>query len=99
MTYCDLFEPLSAQSETLYFKRDSHWNNKGALLAYNEVLNALGKEHNDFSNATVTRRKDFVGDLSKMLYPGGGEAEYNDYYGAERFYAYYSPTPNPSRTR
>ena len=98
MKYCNLFEPLSAQSETLYFKRDSHWDNKGALLAYNEVLNTLGKEHNDFSNATVTRRKDFVGDLSKMLYPASEEAEYNEYYGAEDFYSYTTDTKSVEDT-
>ena len=98
IAYCDLFAPLSSQSETLYFRRDSHWNNKGALLAYNEVMNALGKEHDDYSAAEVTRKKDFVGDLSKMVYPRGGEAEYNYYYGAENAYGYVTDTQSVEDT-
>ena len=98
IAYCDLFAPLSSQSETLYFRRDSHWNNKGALLAYNEVMNALGKEHDNYSAAEVTRKKDFVGDLSKMVYPRGGEAEYNYYYGAENAYGYVTDTQSVEDT-
>ena len=92
VNYCNLFEPLSAQSETLYFARDSHWNNKGALLAYNTVLDALNKTHDDYSSAEVTRKKDFTGDLSKMIYPVSSEPEYNYYYGAEDKYSYVTNT-------
>ena len=92
VNYCSLFDPLSAQKETLYFARDSHWNNKGALLAYNTVLDALGKSHDDYSTANVSRKKDFTGDLSKMLYPLSSEPEYNYYYGAEDKYTYTTNT-------
>ena len=90
--YADLFDVLGAQDEVLYFARDSHWNNKGALLAYDTILDALGKAHDDYADADVVRRKDFIGDLSRMIYPSGGEAEYNDYYGAEERYRYTSDT-------
>ena len=90
--YVDLFDLFSQQSEVLYFKRDSHWTNKGALLAYNSVMDALGKAHDDYSTAEVSRRKDFFGDLAKMIYPAGYEKEYNDYYGAEETYTYVTDT-------
>ena len=98
IAYCDLFAPLGERSKTLYFKRDSHWDNTGALLAYNEVTDSLGKEHNDYSGAVVTRRRDFTGDLSKMLYPASEEAEYNTYYGAETYYSYITDTKSVEDT-
>lgn len=90
--YADLFGIFEEQDEVLYFARDSHWNNKGALLAYDRILTALGKVHDDYSTAPVARRKDFVGDLSRMLYPAGAEPEYNYYYGAEERYEYVTDT-------
>ena len=90
--YADLFDLFEEQNEVLYFARDSHWNNKGALLAYDRILTAFGKVHDDYSTAAVTRRKDFVGDLSRMIYPSGAEPEYNDYYGAEERYTYVTDT-------
>lgn len=97
--YADLFGVLSGQDEVLYFARDSHWNNKGALLAYNTILSALNKSHDDYSDASVIRRKDFIGDLSRMLLPSGGEAEYNYYYGAEDRYRYVTDTKSVEDTR
>lgn len=90
--YADLFALFEEQDEVLYFARDSHWNNKGALLAYDGILTALGKEHDDYADAPVTRRKDFIGDLSRMIYPAGAEPEYEWYYGAEDRYTYVTPT-------
>ena len=90
--YYDLFRLFEEQEETLYFKRDSHWNNKGALLAYNELLSALGKQHDDYAAATVERRQDFVGDLDAMVFPAAPSKEYNYDYGAEKRYSYVTPT-------
>lgn len=90
--HCDLFPVFEKQDETLYFARDSHWNNKGALLAYNEILSKLGKPHDDFSSTTSTQREDVVGDLSKMIYPSSSVAELNYYYDAEGTYRYATDT-------
>ena len=98
VNYADLFEAFRKQDETLYFERDSHWNNKGALLAYNTLLDALDKPHDDYSSAEVTRRKDFTGDLSNMLYPVSSEPEYNYYYGAEKNYSYTTDTKSVEDT-
>jgi hypothetical protein len=84
--YVNLYELFKEQDEVLYFERDSHWNNKGALLAYDAILTELGKAHDDYSAAEVSRKKDFAGDLAKMIYPAGDEKEYNDDYGAEDRY-------------
>ncbi len=42
VNYVDLEELFKAQDETLYYKKDSHWNNKGALLVYNELMKKVG---------------------------------------------------------
>ena len=92
INYLDLFSLFEQQDEVLYFERDSHWNNKGALLAYNEIMTSLGKAHDDYSSAETVRKKDFVGDLSNMLYPAWAEPEYNYYYGTEDKYEYVTDT-------
>lgn len=97
--YADLFGLFEEQDEVLYFARDSHWNNKGALLAYNCILDALGKEHDDYANASVTRKKDFVGDLSRMLYPASAEPEYDYDYGARERYTYVTDTASVEDAR
>lgn len=90
--YCDLLTPLKNSDEVLYLEQDSHWNNKGALLAYNEILDTLGKEHNDYSDAQATRTKSFYGDLGKMIYPATQKPEYNFEYDINPTYTYVTPT-------
>lgn len=90
--YCDLFTLFESQDETLYFARDSHWNNKGALLAYNAMLDKLGKEHDDYASKEAVVKEDFVGDLNKMMYPASSDSETNYYYDAEGTYRYATET-------
>ncbi len=92
INYCDLFKVFKNENDILYLKQDSHWNNKGALLAYNSILDSLDKPHNTFEDAQITRTKDFYGDLSKMLYPKTAQPEYNFNYGAENNYTYVTKT-------
>lgn len=92
VNYCNLYSLFENQDEVLYFAHDSHWNNKGALLAYDAILSQLGKSHDDFSTVQSVRKKDFTGDLAKMIYPSGAEPEYNTYYGAEDRYNYITDT-------
>ncbi len=76
----DLFSLFEDEKETLYLKRDSHWNNKGALMVYNAVMDNLNLSHNDYSTTQVIREKKEIGDLNKMLYPVSAEPEWNYYY-------------------
>ena len=75
--YADLFALFREHSEVFYLKRDSHWNNRGALLAYNAMMEELGLEHQDYSDAEVVRRIDEDGDLNRMLYTLYGKKEGN----------------------
>ena len=73
LRYADLAELFRAEDETLYLKRDSHWNNRGALLAYDRMMDTLGLPHEDYQDAAATRGFDQQGDLSRMLYTLYGE--------------------------
>ena len=42
VNYIDLFRVFRQKNEVLYYQLDSHWNNKGASLAYHSIMNALG---------------------------------------------------------
>lgn len=86
IAYVNLFDLFAEQNETLYLKQDSHWNNKGALLVYNEITAALGKAHPDYADVQATRKKDFEGDLAAMLYPASHAKEFNYDYGAQAAY-------------
>lgn len=88
VSYLDLFALFEEQDEVLYQKRDSHWNTKGARLAYDAILDDLGKKHEDFAKAEPTVIKDRNGDLNKMLYSFYGPAEENYDYGLLDSYTY-----------
>ena len=92
INYTDLFSLFESQSETLYLKRDSHWNNKGAMLAYNAIMNTLGREHDDYVTTESLRTKTEYGDLNKMLYPLSAQPEWNYYYQKDYCYKYKTKT-------
>lgn len=92
LNYCDLLTKLKSYDETLYLEQDSHWNNKGALIAYNEILDKLGKTHETYENAAASRSKNFYGDLGNMLYPSTQQPEYNFDFDINQTYSYVTPT-------
>lgn len=72
----------------LYHKKDTHWNNTGALLASDALMSALGKEHNDFSDASYVTEKSWSGDLDRMLWPGKDLKDYQNIYDIDFGYSY-----------
>ena len=80
VNYVDLYKLFKSQKEILYLKRDSHWNNKGAVLAYNAIMDSAKWPHNQYKDAKIQVRKDNIGDLARMLYPEMAEPEENQYY-------------------
>lgn len=62
---------LNNPKVTYYHKKDSHWNNLGAELGYNTIMEAID---DDFipSNLTYTASYFWDGDLEKLLYPKWG---------------------------
>lgn len=92
ITYADLFEVFENEQETLYLKRDSHWNNKGAVLAYNRLLDELTFDHETYETVPAIREKNEYGDLNKMLYPIDFEPEWNYEYQKDDAYTYVTDT-------
>lgn len=88
VSYVDLYEPLAKESEILYHKRDSHWNNKGAAYAADLLMTALDKEHDSYTEESYTVKTDFTGDLDEMLYPLATTAEDEVYYDRQTTFAY-----------
>lgn len=78
--YVDLKSVFQKSDEILYLERDSHWNNKGAVLAYNEIMGKTDLVYETYENIPYETRKDHLGDLTKMLYPLNSELENNQYY-------------------
>lgn len=75
VNYVDLFALFGEQEETLYYARDSHWNEKGAVMVYNALLDVCGKPHETYEEARPVQSEDYFGDLGVMLFPVGGSPE------------------------
>ena len=56
----------------LYHRRDSHWNNRGALLGCGAILDSLGRDHETWADAPYTLENNWRGDLDKLLLPAEG---------------------------
>lgn len=86
--YVDLFSLFEGDDRVLYHKTDSHWNNQGAAMAYDKILQALNKEHEDYQDMSYQTKKDFTGDLEEMLHPGAPKPEEEIYYDKDFSYTY-----------
>ncbi len=67
--YVDLRSALAARNETLYHATDSHWNNRGACIAYNTLLDAVQRPHETYDSTSTHVEAVFRGDLETMLFP------------------------------
>ena len=79
VAYLDLFELIGGADGELYYLRDSHWTNRGAFLAANALLGALGREQLAAGDGDWLARDDWVGDVEAMLHPVGQRAEAAEY--------------------
>lgn len=80
VNYVDLYSKFKSQNETLYLKKDSHWNGKGALLAYNSIMNTTNLPYDKYSKSQEFVDDNYIGDLSSTLYPCFSDKESNPYY-------------------
>ncbi len=77
--YLDIKSVLQKSAEDrsrfIYLKNDSHWNNIGALAAYNALQNNLNNRIKKFDYMPIDESKLYIsqneisGDLTAMLYP------------------------------
>lgn len=87
VAYCDMYSLFMEQDEVLYWHGDSHWNGKGAALAADAMLEALGQQDRFFDGEFVQSEL-HQGDLYVMLYPTGADRE-PEYIPAEGFHFVY----------
>lgn len=88
VSYLDLFALFEDRDEILYLERDSHWNNDGAVMVYNAIMDTLDLEHDTMENVDVSRSRDEIGDLNRMLYPVEQEPEWNTTYLFDQGFGY-----------
>lgn len=72
------------QDRSVYYKHDSHWNNYGAALVYNEIAIVFGLESRDADAYTTVN--DRTGDLHNFVYPASVFLEERIIYPSKRAY-------------
>lgn len=76
----DLKAAFLAEDGVLYHRLDSHWNNLGAALAHDAILDALesgaARLYQPERSIAV---QDYEADLYQMLFPAGGEKDVQYY--------------------
>jgi len=82
--YLNLKTVFEDNSEVLYHKLDTHWNNKGAFLVTSSLLKYL-KLDNVKSYSEPEKKQDWDGDLSKMLFPDMDYKDEQYYYNENEF--------------
>lgn len=76
----DLYGTIAAWDERLYFYRDSHWTEKGALYGQNAIAKAAGFRVLGLSPDKMIVKCDYTGDLASMLFPDSPDPEDNWYF-------------------
>lgn len=76
----DLHKLISGEDERLYFYRDSHWTEKGALLGHDAIADASGFATLPLDPEKMIVKDDYTGDLAKMLFPNSADVEDNWYF-------------------
>lgn len=87
--YVDLLDAFRNEEDCLYFKQDSHWNNRGAVLAYNQLMEATSKSQwETYQDVPYQVEKNHSGDLAEMIYPQAVELEENYIYQTDWDFTY-----------
>ncbi len=79
VNYVDLFTVFDGEGETLYYRTDSHWTDRGAALAADALLGAMGKQTRYYAGDFAAGEQ-HLGDLYDMLFPTGKLREPGEIY-------------------
>jgi len=63
----DTYDSITSPDARVYFKRDTHWNNRGAAIAHDALLSQMGKEFSSLIDAPFSVEATHRGDLDVML--------------------------------
>ena len=100
VAYIDLFSPLRGQDEVLYYRTDSHWDARGAALAHDTVISAMGKsDQQPFFPGSTHTGGEHLGDLYEMLYPTGTVTEPETVYDRAFTFSYVRQPRSPEDQR
>lgn len=95
VAYADLFSALSSVDEALYHAADSHWNNRGAALAHDVLLENLGIG----AAPAFEKPGHFEGshqpDLYGMLYPASSWLDQQFIFDQPPAFTYDAPVQGP----
>ena len=80
VNYVDLFDLFESVDGEWYLKKDSHWDNRGALMAAQKILAAVAHGSLAIKVEDAVTRTDFSGDIESMLYPIGARLDTNWYF-------------------
>jgi len=76
VSYADLSTPFREEGQVLYHATDSHWTNRGAALAHDALVGALGLEgRTQWYTQPGRTARTHRGDLYEMVYPTGTALE------------------------
>lgn len=88
--FADLKKALKNVREQTYHARDSHWNNIGALQAYNTLLDTAGTPHETYADTSWEWQRTWEGDLDAMIFPKLGIRDWQAVFHTEWTYQYTS---------
>ncbi|MDD4494332.1 MAG: hypothetical protein PHV32_08305 [Eubacteriales bacterium] len=98
VAYVDLQEHLTLgrSAEQLYHKKDTHWNNYGAMLACSAIFDKVGElipeyAFNEYTGVAYTAEKSWNGDLDTMLFPALNKKDVQFRFDIEMKYKYKKP--------
>lgn len=88
--YADMFETMESSDIITYLARDSHWNNYGAYLGFQEMCFTLEIDTLNFEIISEEIRVDYEADLDGMLYASGEHYDEQIYYEYDSSYTFES---------
>lgn len=82
--------------QQLYHRKDTHWNNYGAMLAYREIMRKtaglVGQfGYADYEDTSYAIEKNWEGDLEAMLFPAFPGKDYQVVFDKEPTYRFIRP--------
>ena len=87
---------VNKDKQQLYHKKDTHWNNYGAMLAYGEIMKKASGltgqfDYDDFVNSSYIIEKNWQGDLDAVLLPAFPGRDYQVEFDKETQYRFIRP--------
>ena len=74
--HLELIDEYCADNDAVYyFRRDSHWNNMGAAIATDCILDMAGIPHHEYTFDAYYTSDEHMGDLDQMIHPSNTVAE------------------------